>query len=40
MNVAFVTEDGVLRHPTFEHVLAGCTSLRLLELAPALVRDS
>jgi 4-amino-4-deoxychorismate lyase len=38
MNVAFVTQDGVFRHPTFEHVLAGCTSLRLLELAPALVR--
>jgi 4-amino-4-deoxychorismate lyase len=37
MNVAFVTSDGVLRHPRFEHVLAGCTSLRLLELAPALV---
>jgi 4-amino-4-deoxychorismate lyase len=37
MNVAFVTADGVLRHPRFEHVLAGCTSLRLLELAPALV---
>jgi 4-amino-4-deoxychorismate lyase len=39
MNVAFVTEDGVLRHPRFEHVLAGCTSLRLLELAPSLVRS-
>src|SRR6187431_1571193 len=39
MNVAFVTADGVLRHPKFEHVLAGCTSLRLLELAPALMRD-
>src|SRR6187397_1261014 len=38
MNVAFVTSDGVFRHPKFEHVLAGCTSLRLLELAPALVR--
>jgi 4-amino-4-deoxychorismate lyase len=38
MNVAFVTADGVLRHPKFEHVLAGCTSLRLLELAPHLVR--
>ena len=38
MNVAFVTQDGVFRHPRFEHVLAGCTSLRLLELAPALVR--
>jgi 4-amino-4-deoxychorismate lyase len=39
MNVAFVTSDGVLRHPKFEHVLAGCTSLRLLELAPALVNQ-
>src|SRR6187549_3976267 len=39
MNVAFVTSDGVFRHPKFEHVLAGCTSLRLLELAPALVRS-
>src|SRR6187549_1529575 len=39
MNVAFVTQDGVFRHPKFEHVLAGCTSLRLLELAPALVRQ-
>ena len=29
--------DGVLQHPKFDHVLAGCTSLRLLELAPALV---
>jgi 4-amino-4-deoxychorismate lyase len=37
MNVAFVTADGMFRHPRFEHVLAGCTSLRLLELAPALV---
>ena len=37
MNVAFVTTDGVLRHPKFERVLPGCTSLRLLELAPALV---
>lgn len=37
MNVAFVTEDGVLRHPRFHHILAGCTSLRLLELAPSLV---
>jgi 4-amino-4-deoxychorismate lyase len=36
MNVAFVTQDGVLRHPKFEHVLAGCTSLRLLELAQTL----
>jgi 4-amino-4-deoxychorismate lyase len=37
MNVAFVTADGVLRHPRFDHILSGCTSLRLLELAPALV---
>ena len=37
MNLAFVTADGVLRHPRFEHVLAGCTSLRLLELAPSLI---
>jgi 4-amino-4-deoxychorismate lyase len=37
MNVAFVTQDGVLRHPTFDHILSGCTSLRLLELAPELV---
>jgi len=37
MNVAFVTQDGVFRHPKFDHILAGCTSLRLLELAPQLV---
>ena len=37
MNVAFVTSDGVLRHPKFEHVLPGCTSLRLLDLARSLV---
>jgi len=37
MNVAFVTSDGVLRHPKFDHILAGCTSLRALELARALV---
>jgi 4-amino-4-deoxychorismate lyase len=36
MNVAFVTREGVLVHPRFEHVLAGCTSLRLLELAEPL----
>jgi 4-amino-4-deoxychorismate lyase len=36
MNLAFVTADGVLRHPRFVHVLAGCTSLRLLELAQHL----
>ena len=37
MNVAFVTRDGVLKHPKFEHVLPGCTSLRLLELARKIV---
>jgi 4-amino-4-deoxychorismate lyase len=37
MNVAFVMKDGVLRHPKFERVLPGCTSLRLLELAQGLV---
>jgi 4-amino-4-deoxychorismate lyase len=38
MNVAFVTHDGVLRHPKFERVLPGCTSLRVLELAPQVGR--
>jgi len=37
MNVAFVTEGGVLQHPKFDHILSGCTSLRLLELARGLV---
>lgn len=37
MNVAFVTADGVLRHPKFDHILSGCTSLRVLDLAQALV---
>jgi 4-amino-4-deoxychorismate lyase len=37
MNVAFVTRDGVLRHPTFERVLPGCTSLRVLHLARSIV---
>jgi len=37
MNVAFVTNDNVLVHPKFDHILSGCTSLRLLELAQKLV---
>jgi 4-amino-4-deoxychorismate lyase len=37
MNVAFVMSDGVLRHPKFDHILAGCTALRMLELARGLV---
>jgi 4-amino-4-deoxychorismate lyase len=36
MNVAFVTRNGVLAHPKFDHILAGCTSLRLLQLAESL----
>jgi 4-amino-4-deoxychorismate lyase len=36
MNVAFVTREGVLAHPKFDHILSGCTSLRLLDLARAL----
>jgi 4-amino-4-deoxychorismate lyase len=39
MNVAFVTDNGVLVHPKFDHILSGCTSLRLLELAPALRKN-
>ena len=37
MNVAFVMNDGAFKHPRFERVLPGCTSLRLLELAKGLV---
>jgi 4-amino-4-deoxychorismate lyase len=37
MNVAFAGADGVLRHPKFDHILSGCTSLRMLELAKSLV---
>jgi len=36
MNVAFVTRERVLVHPKFDNILAGCTSLRLLELADVL----
>jgi 4-amino-4-deoxychorismate lyase len=36
MNVAFFTRDEVLAHPKFDHILSGCTSLRLLELAQVL----
>jgi 4-amino-4-deoxychorismate lyase len=37
MNVAFVNRDNVLVHPKFDHILSGCTSMRLLELARKLV---
>ena len=36
MNVAFVTQPGVFAHPKFDHILSGCTSLRMLELARSL----
>jgi 4-amino-4-deoxychorismate lyase len=39
MNVAFVTNDNVLVHPKFDHILSGCTSMRLLELARTLVQQ-
>lgn len=39
MNMAFVTKDNVLRHPKFDHILSGCTVLRLLELATVLVQQ-
>jgi 4-amino-4-deoxychorismate lyase len=39
MNVAFVTPDRVLRHPTFDAILAGCTVTRALELARKLVSN-
>jgi 4-amino-4-deoxychorismate lyase len=39
MNVAFVTKDRVFKHPKFDHILCGCTSLRLLELARRLVAE-
>ena len=39
MNVAFVNHDNVLVHPRFDHILSGCTSMRLLELAQKLVKS-
>jgi len=39
MNVAFVSHDNVLVHPKFDHILSGCTSMRLLELAQQLVKS-
>ncbi|MFQ5895902.1 MAG: aminotransferase class IV [Nitrospinota bacterium] len=37
MNIAFVSQDGVLRHPKFDAILSGITVLRLLELARGLI---
>ena len=39
MNVAFVSNDNVLVHPKFDHILSGCTALRILELARQLVKQ-
>ena len=39
MNVAFVTTDRVLRHPTFDAILSGITVQRLLHLAQRLVQQ-
>jgi 4-amino-4-deoxychorismate lyase len=36
MNVAFVTSGRVFAHPKFDHILRGCTSVRMLELAHGL----
>ena len=38
MNVAFVTEDRVFRHPPFEAILPGITIQRVLEFARLLVQ--
>jgi len=37
MNVAFVTRDGVFRHPPFDAILSGITIQRVLKLAERLV---
>ena len=37
MNVAFVTKDRVLRHPSFNAILSGITIQRILKLAERLV---
>lgn len=39
MNVAFVTKDGVFRHPRFDAILSGITILRVLEFAERLVKS-
>src|SRR5215470_13120922 len=38
MNVAFVTRGGAFKHPKFDHVLSGCTSLRILDLVRVLAQ--
>lgn len=39
MNVAFVTQDRVLRHPPFEAILSGITIQRVLDFAQRLVQQ-
>ena len=39
MNVAFVTQDRVLRHPPFEAILSGITIQRVLDFASRLVQE-
>jgi 4-amino-4-deoxychorismate lyase len=39
MNVAFVTQDRVFRHPPFEAILSGITIQRVLEFAGLLVQQ-
>ncbi len=39
MNVAFVTKDGVFRHPKFDAILTGITIERILTLAKRLVEQ-
>jgi 4-amino-4-deoxychorismate lyase len=40
MNVAFVTKDGVFRHPPFDAILTGITIQRVLEFTGRLVRQN
>jgi 4-amino-4-deoxychorismate lyase len=39
MNVAFVTKEGILKHPRFDNILSGCTVRRMFELAARLVES-
>ena len=39
MNVAFVTQDGVFRHPPFDAILSGITIQRVLQFAERLVKE-
>lgn len=39
VNVAFITNEKELILPSFDKILSGCTALRLLKLAPKLVKE-